>query len=195
MNTSAPACRPGRSFPLGPSLWGGGTNFAVASEVANGITLCLLDDGGNETRVPLLDYDAGVWHTFVPGIGAGQAYGYRATGPYQPSAGIRCNEAKLLLDPYARAVTGVMRDGPSVLGYAGGDPDTPSDLDSPPTCRTASSWTAATPGSRTSRSGAPTRTRSSTRCTSRASPCGTPACRKSFAVPTPGSGTRPPSST
>jgi isoamylase len=132
VNTPAPAGRPGRSFPLGPSLWGGGTNFAVASEVADGMTLCLLDDGGNETRIPLVDYDAGVWHTFVPGVGAGQAYGYRATGPYRPSAGIFCNEAKLLLDPYARAVTGVMRNGPSVLGYAGGDPDTPSDLDSAP---------------------------------------------------------------
>jgi len=104
----------------------------VASEVANGITLCLLDSGGNETRVPLVDYDAGVWHTFVPGVGPGQAYGYRASGPYQPASGIRCNQAKLLLDPYCRAVTGGMRNGPSVLGYADGDPDTPSNLDSAP---------------------------------------------------------------
>jgi len=104
----------------------------VASEVANGITLCLLDSGGNETRVPLVDYDAGVWHTFVPGVGPGQAYGYRASGPYRPASGIRCNEAKLLLDPYCRAVTGGMRNRPSVLGYADGDPGTPSDLDSGP---------------------------------------------------------------
>ncbi len=130
--SAAPAGWPGRPFPLGATVLDGGTNFAVASEVAGGITLCLFDAAGTETRIPLADYDAGVWHAFVPGIGPGQAYGYRATGPYQPSAGIRCNKAKLLLDPYARAVSGTVRDGPAVLGYAGGDPDTPSDLDSAP---------------------------------------------------------------
>ena len=122
--SAAPAGWPGRPFPLGATVLDRGTNFAVASEVAGGITLCLFDAAGTETRIPLADYDAGVWHAFVPGIGPGQAYGYRATGPYQPSAGIRCNKAKLLLDPYARAVSGTVRDGPAVLGYAGGDPDT-----------------------------------------------------------------------
>ena len=57
----------------------------MASEVAHGITLCLVDAGGNETQIPLVDYDAGVWHTFVPGVGHGQAYGYRAAGPYDPA--------------------------------------------------------------------------------------------------------------
>ena len=80
----------------------------------------------------MLDYDAGVWHTFVPGVGAGQAYGFRAQGPYDPAQGIRCNPAKLLLDPYARAVTGTVTDNPDVLGYVGGNPDTPSDTDSAP---------------------------------------------------------------
>ena len=67
--------------------------------------LCLFDAAGAETRIPLRDYDAGVWHGFVPGVGPGQAYGYRATGPYDPASGLRCNPAKLLLDPYARAIT------------------------------------------------------------------------------------------
>ena len=126
---------PGSPFPLGATLHrdsghGGGTNFAVASEVAAGLTLCLFDAAGHETQVPMLDYDAGVWHTFVPGVTAGQAYGFRAQGPYDPAQGIRCNPAKLLLDPYARAVTGTVTDNPDVLGYVGGNPDTPSDTDS-----------------------------------------------------------------
>ena len=124
------AARPGRPYPLGATVTRGGTNFAVASEVAHGITLCLLGAGGDETQIPLVDYDAGVWHAFVPGVGHGQAYGYRAAGPYDPAHGIRCNEAKLLLDPYARAVAGEMTNGPAVLGYSDGDANIPSNLDS-----------------------------------------------------------------
>ena len=132
---SAPAAArvtalPGSQFPLGATVSADGTNFAVASGVADGIMLCLFDDAGTETRIPLQDYDDGTWHAFVPGVGAGQAYGYRATGPYQPAAGVRCNPAKLLLDPYARAISGAVSFGPEVLGYAGGDPDVPSTLDS-----------------------------------------------------------------
>ncbi len=123
---------PGFPFPLGATVTGGGTNFAVASEVAAGLTLCLFDQSDRETQVPMLDYDAGVWHTFVPGVGAGQAYGFRAQGPYDPAQGIRCNPAKLLLDPYARAVSGTVANNPDVLGYLGGNPDTPSDADSAP---------------------------------------------------------------
>ena len=121
---------PGGQFPLGATISGGGTNFAVASGVADGMTLCLFDEAGAETQVPLRDYDDGVWHAFVPGIGAGQAYGYRAAGPYDPARGVRCNPAKLLLDPYARALHGTVTFGPEVLGYAAGDPDTASTLDS-----------------------------------------------------------------
>ena len=124
------AARPGRPYPLGATVTSGGTNFAVASEVAHGITLCLVGAGGDETQIPLVDYDAGVWHAFVPGVGHGQAYGYRAAGPYDPAHGIRCNEAKLLLDPYARAIAGEMTNGPAVLGYSDGDADIPSNLDS-----------------------------------------------------------------
>ncbi len=123
---------PGAPYPLGATITAGGTNFAVASDVASGMTLCLFDSSGRETQVPMLDFDAGVWHTLVPGVGAGQAYGFRAAGPYDPAQGIRCNPAKLLLDPYARAVAGSVTDNPDVLGYVGGDADTPSDTDSAP---------------------------------------------------------------
>ena len=81
---------PGSPFPLGATLRDGGANFAVASSVADGMVLCLFDEGGAETQVPLLDYDSGVWHGFLPGIRAGQAYGYRAAGPYDPARGVRC---------------------------------------------------------------------------------------------------------
>jgi glycogen operon protein len=124
------ATRPGREFPLGASVAEGGTNFAVSSGVADGMLLCLFDESGHETRVPLVDYDAGVWHGFLSGVDPGQAYGYRATGPYDPGRGVRCNPTKLLLDPYARATVGPVRFGREVLGYQEGDPDQPSDLDS-----------------------------------------------------------------
>ena len=122
--------RPGNLFPLGATADDEGTNFAVASGVADGMVLCLFDEAGMETQIQLRDYDAGVWHVFVPGIRPGQAYGYRATGPYDPARGVRCNPAKLLLDPYARAISGSVAFGPDVLGYAEGDPDAPSPADS-----------------------------------------------------------------
>jgi isoamylase len=121
---------PGSQFPLGAAPSAGGTNFAVASGIADAVTLCLFDGAGRETRLPLPDYDAGVWHGFVPGVGPGQAYGYRVTGPYDPARGLRCNPAKLLLDPYARAISGEVTFGPEVLGYAVDDPGAPSTLDS-----------------------------------------------------------------
>jgi isoamylase len=121
---------PGSEFPLGATPAARGTNFAVASSVAEGVLLCLFDDNGAETQIPLREYDAGVWHGFVPGVGPGQVYGYRATGPHDPSRGVRCNPAKLLLDPYARATAGAVRFGPEVLGYAADNPDAPSGLDS-----------------------------------------------------------------
>ena len=125
---------PGSPFPLGavPGTVRGtaGTNFAIASGVAAGVWLCLFDDHGTETRIPLRDRDHEVWHAFVPGVGPGQAYGYRVSGPWDPSGGLWCNPAKLLLDPYARTVAGSVSFGPEVLGYAGSDPGLPSDLDS-----------------------------------------------------------------
>jgi isoamylase len=121
---------PGSQFPLGATPLQGGTNFAVASGIADAVTLCLFDDAGRETQVPLTDYDAGVWHGFVPGVGPGQAYGYRVAGPYDPARGLRCNPAKLLTDPYARAIGGQVTFGPEVLGHTAGNSDQPSALDS-----------------------------------------------------------------
>jgi isoamylase len=121
---------PGSQFPLGATPTADGTNFAVFSGIAGAVTLCLFDQAGRETRVPLEDYDAGVWHGFVPGVGPGQAYGYRVTGPYAPARGLRCNPAKLLLDPYARAVSGEVAFGPEVLDFAADNPGQPSALDS-----------------------------------------------------------------
>ena len=125
-----PAARPGLWCPLGATVRDGGTNFAVASACADGMLLCLFDERGEEIRLPMLDREAGVWHAFVPGVGPGKAYGYRATGPFDPARGVRCNPAKLLLDPYARAISGEVRFGPDVLGHVPGDPDAPSGLDS-----------------------------------------------------------------
>ena len=122
---------PGTPFPLGATPRRGGTNFAVASGVADRVDLCLFDAAGAESaRVSLRDFDAGVWHGFLPGIEAGQAYGYRVTGPYDPSRGLRCNPAKLLLDPYAKALHGTVIPGPEILGYAAPDNDEPSAADS-----------------------------------------------------------------
>jgi glycogen operon protein len=94
---------------LGATVTERGVNFAVASTVAESVAVCLFDPDGAETRFDLDDYDAGVWHGVVPAAGLGQAYGYRVTGPFDPERGLRCNPAKLLLDPYARAVTGGVR--------------------------------------------------------------------------------------
>ena len=121
---------PGSQFPLGATPSADGTNFAVASSVADAMTLCLFDGSGAETQLPLQDYDAGVWHGFVPGVGPGQAYGYRASGRYDPASGLYGNPAKLLLDPYARAISGAVTFGPEVLSYAADDPAAPSTLDS-----------------------------------------------------------------
>ena len=130
----AEAALPGDAFPLGatPGECFGqvGTNFAIASSVADGVTLCLFDENGAETRIPLRESDADVWHAFVPGIGPGQAYGYRVSGPWNPALGLRCNPAKLLLDPYAKAISGSVTFGPEVLGQDQADPAKPSTLDS-----------------------------------------------------------------
>ena len=86
-----------------PSPKSAAPGFAVVSEVASAVTLCLFAPDGTETQLPLPARDSGIWHGFVPGIGPGQRYGYRVAGPYDPANGHRCNPDKLLLDPYARA--------------------------------------------------------------------------------------------
>ncbi|MDX2938200.1 glycogen debranching protein GlgX [Streptomyces ipomoeae] len=96
----------GQPYPLGAAFDGTGTNFALFSEVAEGVDLVLVDDDGHHRAVPLTEVDGFVWHGHLPGIGPGQRYGYRVHGPWDPAAGHRCDPAKLLLDPYTRAVDG-----------------------------------------------------------------------------------------
>jgi isoamylase len=122
---------PGRPYPLGATYDGFGTNFSIFSEVAERVELCLFDADGVETRVPLQEVSGYVWHGYAPGVGPGQRYGYRVHGPYDPAAGLRCNPAKLLLDPYAKAAVGELAWGQDVFSYTFGDPDGPlNELDS-----------------------------------------------------------------
>ncbi len=123
---------PGGPYPLGATYDGAGTNFALFSEVAEQVELCLFDDGGAETRVPLREVDAFVWHGYLPGVGPGQRYGYRVHGRYDPAAGHRCNPAKLLIDPYAKAIDGPVRWDPAVFAYPFGRPEERNDSDSAP---------------------------------------------------------------
>ncbi len=111
---------PGRQWPLGATPDEAGTNFAVVSGIAERVVLCLFDEGGAETRLPLPGFDGGVWHGFVPGVSGGQRYGYRVTGPYDPARGLRCNPAKLLLDPYAKATAGRLVWGGQRAGLSAG---------------------------------------------------------------------------
>jgi glycogen operon protein len=121
---------PGSAYPLGATFDGGGTNFALFSERAEKVELCLFGDRGKETRVELRDIDAHVWHAYLPTVQPGQRYGYRVYGPNDPATGQRFNPNKLLLDPYAKAVEGQVQWGQSVFGYDFGDPDARNDDDS-----------------------------------------------------------------
>jgi isoamylase len=97
---------PGTPFPLGATWDGRGTNFSLFSEHAERVVLCLFDDDGSETQVELTERTAFNWHGYLPGLGPGQRYGYRVHGPYEPREGHRFNPAKLLIDPYAKAIDG-----------------------------------------------------------------------------------------
>jgi isoamylase len=134
---------PGNAYPLGATYDGSGTNFALFSEVAEKVELCLFDTnggppgnggvaagGGAETRVRLPEVDGFVWHVFLPGIEPGQRYGYRVYAPNDPSKGQRANPNKLLLDPYAKAIDGIIEWDESLFGYHFGDPDSRNDDDS-----------------------------------------------------------------
>ena len=123
---------PGQMYPLGATYDGAGTNFAVFSEAARRIELCLLHDDGSETAVELRETDAFVRHAYLPGVMPGQRYGFRVHGPYEPDNGHRCNSAKLLLDPYARAMSGRIDWDEAVYGYHFGRPEARNDLDSAP---------------------------------------------------------------
>jgi glycogen operon protein len=114
---------PGSPHPLGATWDGQGTNFALYSAHAEGVELCLFDEDGGETRVPLSQRTAFVWHAYVPGITVGQRYGYRVRGPYDPGAGHRFNPNVVLLDPYARAVDRVVDWEQGCFAYALNGPE------------------------------------------------------------------------
>ncbi|MDQ2682618.1 MAG: glycogen debranching protein GlgX, partial [Chloroflexota bacterium] len=108
---------PGTAYPLGATWDGEGTNFALYSENATAVTLCLFDEDGNETCHLLPDVTGFTWHGYLPGVGPGQRYGYRVEGPFAPEEGHRFNAAKLLIDPYARALDGTVDWDAPVFGY------------------------------------------------------------------------------
>ncbi len=121
---------PGTAYPLGATYDGSGVNFALFSEVAERVELCLVDDDGAETRLELPEVDGFVWHGYVPGMQPGQRYGYRVHGPYDPENGHRCDPSKLLLDPYAKAVEGQVSNDPALFSYDFDDPETRNTEDS-----------------------------------------------------------------
>ncbi|MDA2808366.1 glycogen debranching protein GlgX [Nocardiopsis suaedae] len=123
---------PGTPYPLGATYDGTGTNFSLFSEAAEAVRLCLFDDAGTETSVPLNEFDGFVWHGYLPGVGPGQRYGYRVHGPYAPERGLRCNPAKLLVDPYAKAIDGSVRWHESLFSYHFDDPSRQNTRDSSP---------------------------------------------------------------
>jgi isoamylase len=123
---------PGRPYPLGAAYDGAGTNFSLFSEVADRVELCLFDEEGREERLGLEEIDASVWHAYLPGIVPGQRYGYRVHGPWAPEHGQRCNPAKLLIDPYAKAIEGRVRWNQACFPYTMGDENSRNDDDSAP---------------------------------------------------------------
>ncbi len=124
---------PGNSYPLGATCDNGGTNFSLFSEVAERVELCLFDDAGRETRVDLPEVSGHCWHGYFPEIKPGQRYGFRVHGPWEPYNGHRCNPAKLLLDPYAKAIDDDVRMDEVVFPYHFSDgPNVRNDADSAP---------------------------------------------------------------
>ena len=125
MDRSRSALWPGQPYPLGATWDGAGVNFALFSEHATGVELCLFerpDAGGAQEQISLRERTDLVWHGYVPGLGPGQLYGYRVHGPYAPEQGLRFNPAKLLIDPYTRALAGELEWRDEVFGYRMGDP-------------------------------------------------------------------------
>ncbi|MCI0453757.1 MAG: glycogen debranching protein GlgX [Candidatus Dadabacteria bacterium] len=125
---------PGKAYPLGANWDGAGVNFALFSENATKVELCLFDgpDGNQEvTRIEMPEQTQQVWHVYLPDVRPGELYGYRVHGPYEPKAGHRFNPAKLLLDPYAKAISGEVRWSDTLFGYTVGtnleDPDLSKD--------------------------------------------------------------------
>lgn len=113
---------PGQPYPLGATWDGAGVNFALFSENATGVELCLFDrDGKREvTRIKMTEQTDQAWHVYLSEVRPGQLYGYRVHGPYEPAQGYRFNPAKLLLDPYAKAIAGTIRWSDALFGYTVG---------------------------------------------------------------------------
>ncbi len=113
----------GYPYPLGATWLGNGVNFALFSQHATSVDLCLFDsmDARQENiRIPMTEHTDLVWHVFLPDVRPGQIYGYRVSGPYDPKAGLRFNSSKLLLDPYAKAIAGRVGWGNEMFGYVVG---------------------------------------------------------------------------
>jgi isoamylase len=121
---------PGHAYPLGATYDGAGTNFALFSEVADRVELCLFSSRGKETRVTLTEVDGFVHHGYLPTVEPGQRYGFRVYGPDDAARGQRCNPAKLLVDPYTKALDGPVTWDESVFGYQFADPDERNSADS-----------------------------------------------------------------
>ena len=124
---------PGTPYPLGATYDGVGTNFSVFSEVAKRVELSLFDEAGNEIRVDLPEMTALCWHGYLPNVQPGQRYGFRMHGPYAPDQGQWCNPAKVLLDPYAKAIDGTWKWNEALFPYHFADPEhSRNDLDNGP---------------------------------------------------------------
>src|SRR5215813_13465892 len=126
LSTPSMRTRPGRPFPRGATWTGDGVNFALFSEHATAVELCLFDDKelGREThRIPVRERTDQIWHIFLPDARPGLCYGYRVHGPYDPSSGHRFNPAKVLLDPYAKAIAGTVTRTDAMFAYRLGDPE------------------------------------------------------------------------
>ncbi len=124
---------PGKPYPLGATFDGSGTNFSVFSELAERVELCLFDDQGHETHVDLPESTALCWHGYLPNVRPGQRYGFRVHGPWAPEQGQWCNPAKLLLDPYAKAIDGLWDWSEAVFPYHFNEPESSkNELDSGP---------------------------------------------------------------
>ena len=124
---------PGTAYPLGATYDGSGVNFAVFSEVAHAVELCLLDDTDGEIteqRIAMPEVDGHVWHCYLPGLQPGQRYGFRVHGPFDPVNGHRCDPSKLLLDPYAKAIEGQVTNDQALFSYSFADPTEPNTDDS-----------------------------------------------------------------
>ncbi|MBS4729581.1 glycogen debranching protein GlgX [Mycobacterium sp. SM1] len=125
-SVAPPTVWPGSAYPLGATYDGGGTNFALFSEVAEKVELCLIADDGTESRVRLDEVDGHIWHAYLPTVTPGQRYGFRVYGPFDPAAGHRCDPSKLLLDPYGKAFHGDFDFGPALFSYDTAAPDSPT---------------------------------------------------------------------